>query len=80
MKTYLFLALFMVGCVWLADKAVDAQFEEPGYSKAQVNAMNDLVARETGVAFKIKGGPVILYRTEAERNAAIAEVYMAGRL
>jgi hypothetical protein len=43
----LILISFTVFCVWLTDPLVDMQFEEPGYTKAEVAAMNELVERVT---------------------------------
>lgn len=46
MKTYIFLAAFMVACVHLAESMADRDAPvEPGYTQADVRGMDRLVAR-----------------------------------
>lgn len=72
MKTKFFLLAFAIVCFKMVDYLPVPQ--ETGYTQKQRIAMNNLVERVTA-----KTKPVVLYHTQAERDQAIASIFMAGR-
>lgn len=80
---YLFFIALAMSIPPLTDWIVDREFHLDGshdgdYSQSQVDALSDLIARSRTRAEE-KAERIALYPTKADRDRAIADVFMAGR-